>query len=83
LTIPEGASVTLWLHHGCPWSIGSGDPRSQKRDLGPTLRGFPVGLVGKEDLCSGLSPYPSRTVALLFLELLSSEYAVLVFTSDG
>src|ERR1700688_2886111 len=28
--------ATLWLRHGCPWSIGCGDPRSQKRD--PTAR---------------------------------------------
>jgi hypothetical protein len=23
------------VRHGCPWSIGCGDPRSQKQDLGP------------------------------------------------
>jgi hypothetical protein len=34
-----GADVaTLWLRHGCPWSIGCGDPRSQKRDLGHPSR---------------------------------------------
>ena len=30
--------ATLRLHHGCPWSIGCGDPRSQKRDLGHPSR---------------------------------------------
>jgi hypothetical protein len=30
--------ATLWLRHGCPWSIGCGDPRSQKRDLGHPSR---------------------------------------------
>ncbi len=30
--------ATLWLHHGCPWSIGCGDPRSQMRDLGHPSR---------------------------------------------
>jgi hypothetical protein len=30
--------LPLWLRHGCPWSIGYGDPRSQKRDLGHPSR---------------------------------------------
>jgi hypothetical protein len=30
--------ASLWLRHGCPWSIGCGDPRSQKRDLGHPSR---------------------------------------------
>jgi hypothetical protein len=30
--------ATLWLRHGCPWSIGCRDPRSQKRDLGHPSR---------------------------------------------
>jgi hypothetical protein len=35
---PHFGGATLWLRHGCPWSIGFGDPRSQKRDLGhPSL----------------------------------------------
>jgi hypothetical protein len=32
--------ATLWLRHGCPWSIGCRDPRSQKRDLGHPSRFF-------------------------------------------
>ena len=53
-----------------------------KSETWGTLRVFPVSLVGKEDLCTGLSPYLSRTDALLFLKLLSSEYGMTGFTSE-
>jgi hypothetical protein len=66
--------ATLWLRHGCPWSIGFGDPRSQKRDLGhPSRFSFGFGWEGK--FTYGLEPVPF-TYALLFLELLASELQI-------
>src|SRR5277367_6209554 len=51
--------ATLWLRHGCPWSIGFGDPRSQKRDLGHPSR-FSFGIGWKEKFRYGLEPVPFK-----------------------
>ena len=51
--------ATLWLRHGCPWSIGFGDPRSQKRDPGHPSR-FSFGFGWKGKFTYGLEPVPFK-----------------------
>ena len=62
------------LASGIP-GLKSETPRRAGAGWG-TLRVFPLALVGKENSHTGLSPYPSSTDALLFLELLASELRI-------
>jgi hypothetical protein len=60
---------------GVHGALASGIPGLKSETWG-TLRVFPLALVGKENSHTGLSPYPSSTDALLFLELLASELRI-------
>ena len=60
---------------GVHGASASGIPGLKSETWG-TLRVFPLALVGRENSHTGLSPYPSSTDALLFLELLASELRI-------
>jgi hypothetical protein len=71
----EGDTLPCGYVMGVHGALASGIPGLKSETWG-TLRVFPLALVGKENSHTGLSPYPSITDALLFLELLASELRI-------
>jgi hypothetical protein len=71
----EGNTLPCGYVMGVHGALASGIPGLKSETWG-TLRVFPLALVGKENSHTGLSPYPSSTDALLFLELLASELRI-------
>jgi hypothetical protein len=71
----EGNTLPCVYVMGVHGALASGIPGLKSETWG-TLRVFPLALVGKENSHTGLSPYPSSTDALLFLELLASELRI-------
>ena len=71
----EGNTLPCGYVMGVHGASASGIPGLKSETWG-TLRVFPLALVGKENSHTGLSPYPSSTDALLFLELLASELRI-------
>jgi hypothetical protein len=71
----EGNTLPCGYVMGVHGALASKIPGLKSETWG-TLRVFPLALVGKENSHTGLSPYPSSTDALLFLELLASELRI-------
>jgi hypothetical protein len=75
MNIVEGNTLPCGYVMGVHGALASGIPGLKSETWG-TLRVFPLALVGKGNSHTGLSPYPSSTDALLFLELLASELRI-------
>jgi hypothetical protein len=78
----EGNTLPCGYVMGVHGALASGIPGLKSETWG-TLRVFPLALVGKENSHTGLSPYPSSTDALLFLELLASELRIACVQQRG
>ena len=78
----EGNTLPCGYIMGVHGALASGIPGLKSETWG-TLRVFPLALVGKENSHTGLSPYPSSTDALLFLELLASELRIACVRQRG